>query len=497
MKKISEIISFLNPKQVIGTEDATISSICYNSLYCNSNSLFVAISGNRLDGHTFINSAIDKGAKAIICEKLPARLNENCCYLVVEKSRRALALLSHLWYDFPTNKMKVFGITGTNGKTTITYILHAIFEKAGYQSGIIGTTGAIASGYKKLLNNTTPESLDLAQIFSEFLNRHIEVVAMEVSSHSLDQERVLGINFNGAIFTNLSQDHLDYHPSFEEYAKAKKKLFDTLDAHSIAVSNLDDDFSKYMLSQTLAKKKIYIGRNKNSDIQIIDEVSDKMGSRFRLKLNPPYFVPQLVELKTKLVGKFNIDNIALSVALTISEGIDFETIQKALDEFQVVPGRMQKIELKNGALGIIDYSHTPDALEKVLFTCREIIQKGSNPNAKLICVFGCGGDRDKEKRPLMGKIASSLADYVVITSDNPRTENPDKIILQIYKGVPKPYRKKVILLTNRGEAINYAFEISTMGDIVLVAGKGHEDYQIIGGIKHHFSDKEHLQKFCH
>lgn len=496
MKKITEIISFLNPKQIIGRVDAAVSSICYNSRYCDSNSLFVAISGNHLDGHSFINSAIDKGAKVIVCEKLPSHLNENSCYLVVENSRRALALLSHFWFDFPTNKTKVIGVTGTNGKTTITYILRSIFEKAGFETGIIGTTGAIATGYEKSLNNTTPESLDLAQIFNEFLNRHIKVVAMEVSSHSLDQERVLGVNFNGAIFTNLSQDHLDYHRSFEEYAKAKKKLFDNLDSNSIAVANLDDEFSKYMLSQTPAKKKIFVSRNKHSDIQIIDEVIDKLGSRLRLKLNAPIFVPQLVELKTKLVGKFNIDNVALSVALTISEGINFETIQEALDEFHGVPGRMQKIELKNGALGIVDYSHTPDALEKVLLTCREIIQKGNNPNSKLICVFGCGGDRDKEKRPVMGKIASSIADFVVITSDNPRTENPDKIILQIYQGIPKPDRKKVILLTNRDEAIDYAVEISNVGDIVLVAGKGHEDYQIIGQVKHHFSDIEHLQKFC-
>lgn len=496
MKKISEIISFLNPKQVIKTLDATISSICYNSLYCNSNSLFVAISGNRLDGHTFINSAIDKGAKVIVCEKLPAHLKEGCYYLVVENSRRALALLSHYWYDFPTNKIKVIGVTGTNGKTTITYILRVIFQKAGFQSGIIGTTGAIASGYEKLLNNTTPESLDLAQIFNELLNKRIEVVAMEVSSHSLDQDRVLGINFKGAIFSNLSQDHLDYHGSFEEYAKAKKKLFDNLDANSIAVSNLDDEFSQYMLSQTLAKKKIFVGRKAHSDIQIIDEVSDILGSRFRLKLSPPYFVPQIVELKTKLLGKFNIDNIALSVALATSEGIDVETIQEALYEFEGVSGRLQKIKLKNGALGIVDYSHTPDSLEKALLTCREIIQQGNNPHAKLICVFGCGGDRDKEKRPLMGKIASSLADYVVITSDNPRTEDPDKIILQIYNGILHTERKKVILLTNRDEAIDYAVGISNSGDIVLVAGKGHEDYQIIGEVKHHFSDIEHLQKFC-
>ncbi|MGQ9819276.1 MAG: UDP-N-acetylmuramoyl-L-alanyl-D-glutamate--2,6-diaminopimelate ligase [Candidatus Kapaibacteriales bacterium] len=495
MIKISEIIPFLNPKQVIGSLNGTINSICYNSLYITSNALFVAISGNRLDGHTFIDSAIDRGAKAIVCERLPNRINENCCYLVVEDSRRALAFLSHFYYNFPTNKIKVIGVTGTNGKTTVTYLLRAIFEKAGFKSAIIGTTGAIASNYKRMLNNTTPESLDLVQIFDEFLKRNVEIVAMEVSSHSLVQERVLGINFKAAIFTNLSQDHLDYHRSLEEYAIAKKKLFDSLGENSVAIFNSDDEFSNFMLSQCKAKNKISVGRINNSNIQITDEEIYITGSRFTLKFNPPYFAPKLIGLKTKLIGKFNIDNVALSVALAIEEGIRIETIQSAIEEFEGVPGRMQKVELKNGALGLVDYAHTPDALEKALLACREIIRRENNLDAKLICVFGCGGDRDKEKRPLMGKIASSLADYVVVTSDNPRTEDPDKIILQIYEGIPKPERKKVILITNRDEAINYAVKNSKIGDIILVAGKGHEDYQIIGGVKYHFSDVEYLKKF--
>lgn len=495
MKKLADILSVIRPKNVIGPREILINSICYNSSKCYEKSLFVAIKGNQVDGHSFIDSAIDKGASSIVCEKLPERINNSVCYLVVENSRRALALLAHYWYDYPASQMKIFGITGTNGKTTITYILRAIFQNAGFSAGIIGTTGAFANEFQKLLNNTTPESLDLAQIFYEFQKRSVEYVAMEVSSHSLDQERVFGINFDCAIFTNLTQDHLDYHSSFEEYAKAKKKLFDELDSNSLAVVNSDDKLAKYILTDTKSKKKILVGQNSNSDVQIFDEEIGISGSKFRLKLNSPFFPQQIFEVRTSLVGRFNIENVALAIVSAIAKGIPFQTIQKALDQFQGVPGRMQKIELKNGALGIVDYAHTPDALAKVLNACRQVLSEFKQKNNKLICIFGCGGNRDKEKRPIMGKIASSLADFVVITSDNPRTENPDKIIRQIYQGIDKEERKKVILISNRDEAIKYAVDLSKAGDIILVAGKGHEDYQVIGEVRYHFSDIEQLGKY--
>lgn len=495
MKKVSEIISILNPKTIIGQEEFSVTSICYNSAKCSKNSLFVAIKGLSVDGHFFIDNAIDKGARVIVCEKLPEKIAKHCIYLVVDNSRKALALLSHFWYDNPSSMMKIHGITGTNGKTTITYILGAIFEQAGIPTGIIGTTGAFSNGFRKLLSNTTPESLDLAQIFFEFKNLSVKAVAMEVSSHSLDQERVLGISFNGAIFTNLTQDHLDYHSSLEEYAKAKKKLFDRLGQNSIAIVNSDDKFSHYIISDSGAKRNIFVGRNSYSDVQLLEEKSDFLGSQFKLRFNPPLFSTQIIDFKTNLVGKFNIENAAFSIVLAIEEGIPLDVIYQALVKMQSIPGRMQSIKLRNGALGIIDYAHTPDALEKILNSIREIILKTKKQNSSLICVFGCGGDRDKGKRPIMGKVASEVADYVIITSDNPRTEDPDKIMHQIYQGIEKEKRKKVILISNRDEAIRYAIDLSKADDIVVVAGKGHEDYQIIGQAKYHFSDLEQLQKY--
>jgi UDP-N-acetylmuramyl-tripeptide synthetase len=496
MITISDFIKVLNPIYTIGNYNDYVASLCYDSRKCGRNSLFVAISGNNFDGHDYIEDAIKRGAKYIVCERIPPTTSPNCMYLVVKCSRRALAQASHFWFRYPTKDMSIIGVTGTNGKTTITYLLEHIAHSTGIESAIIGTTGAFAQGYEKELSNTTPESYELVKIFNDLKKIGVKLVAMEVSSHSLDQERVYGISFKGGIFTNLTQDHLDYHRDMINYANAKKRLFDSLLPDSIAVVFSDDPYGKYILQDSCSAYKFAVGRNRNSDVRIVEESLSINGSNFTIEFNNKDLGEGKVSFESNLIGRFNIDNAVLAITMGLALGFELDIIRNALKSFKGVPGRMEKVILENGALGIVDYSHTPDALQKALETCREAISNNNPISSKLICVFGCGGDRDKEKRPLMGKIAEKFSDLVVITSDNPRTEDPDKIINQIYKGISKSGKKKVIQISNRDEAIEYAYRMSNRGDIILVAGKGHEQYQIIGNTKYHFSDKEQLEKYA-
>lgn len=496
MLTINDFIKVLHPIYTIGHSNGYVSSISYDSRKCERNSLFVAISGNNFDGHDYIEDAIKRGAKYIVCERVPPTILPDCMYLIVKCSRRALAQASHFWFRYPTENMNVIGVTGTNGKTTITYLLEHIARSSGIESAIIGTTGAFAKGYRKELSNTTPESYELVKIFSDLKKMNVKFLAMEVSSHSLDQERVYGINFGGGIFTNLTQDHLDYHHNMAKYANAKKRLFDSLLPESIAVVFSDDPYGKYMLQDSHSAHKFRVGRNHDSDVRIVEESLSINGINFTVEFNNRSLGQGKVSFESNLIGRFNIDNSALAITMGLALGFELDVIQNALKSFEGVPGRMEKVLLGNGALGIVDYSHTPDALQKALETCREVISKNSPMAGKLICVFGCGGDRDREKRPLMGKIAEKFSDSIIITSDNPRTEDPDKIINQIYQGISKSGKKKAIQISNRAEAIEYAYRMSNQGDIILVAGKGHEQYQIIGNTKYHFSDKEQLEKYA-
>ncbi len=494
MKTIYDFIPIIKPKEIIGNTKHQIFSITDNSKICEKYSMFFAIKGNNFDGHNFIDDAIGKGSIAIVCEYLPEKITENVSYLIVENTKIAFALASHFWFDFPTEEITVVGVTGTNGKTTITHLLNSFAEEQNIESGIIGTLGAKARNFFKELKNTTPSAFELAKIFSTFKKSNIKFVAMEVSSHSLDQFRIDGINFAGAIFTNLTQDHLDYHQTMENYLLSKQRLFNLLHPDSIAVINGDDPASTRIIQNCPAKKIVRVGRNKENDVLINGENYDFDGISFELTSKDESISRRNWKFFAPILGRFNIENSALAIVMALSLGFELPKIQSALQKFSGVAGRMEKVPLANGAIGIVDYSHTPDALQKALETCREILRNQNN-NGKLICVFGCGGNRDTEKRPIMGKIASLLADYVVITSDNPRDENPDKIIRQIYKGIDNEGKKKVILITNRDEAIDYAYSISGEGDIILVAGKGHENYQIIGNEKFPFSDKLELEKF--
>ena len=489
LKDLTENIEAI---EITGATDKDIKGIAYDSRKVRSGFLFVALRGSNADGHNFINAAIEKGAVAVICEEMREEYSKHndITFILVSNTRLELAFVSDAFYNHPTEAMKIIGVTGTNGKTTTTYLIKSILEYQRIPCGLIGTTGIMSGPLLIPATHTTPESLELSYIFEQMVNMGIEAVLMEVSSHALDQNRVAAIDFDIALFTNLTPDHLDYHKNMQDYATAKKIFFDNLKPEALAVVFDNSEYTKY-ITQDCRAYLVFIGRNPEDDLVITDEELSLYGANFTLKSN----ISDLPDLKitTRLSGSFNIDNAALAAAATYIAGIDAETIKAALAYAQGAPGRMQSLQLQNGALAIVDYAHTPDALEKALSSCREILDSSAK-DGKLISVFGCGGDRDKTKRPVMGGISSRIADFTVITSDNPRTENPDTIISEIYGGVPSGVKDNVIIIPDRAEAINLAIKHAMPDDIVLVAGKGHEDYQIIGTEKHHFDDTEEIRK---
>ncbi len=489
MKNLNNLLSGICYQLIKGTLETSISSIQYDSRKCEENSLFVAITGEQFDGHNFIKSAIEQGAKAIVCEKTDLGYISNITVIQVDNSRKALAYLSHNWFEHPTKDMYIAGITGTNGKTTTTFLLKSIFEEAGYKCGIIGTTGIFIENEMLPATHTTPESLELASIFNQMRSSGVNFVAMEVSSHALHQHRTDCIDFDAALFTNLTLDHLDYHKTMNEYADAKKILFDSMNTDSIAISIFNENWTDYILKDCKSKSKYVIGYRQDFDIFIDKIILNSNGCEFTLKENA-----NEIAIKSPLLGKFNIENLSIAATLALAKGIKPIIIKKALEIATGAPGRMQKVILKNGAIGIVDYSHTPDALEKALLSCREIIEKSDNPKSKLICVFGCGGDRDKSKRPKMGNIATTIADFTIVTDDNPRFEDSEDIIADIFQGIKEEQKAGTIKISNRANAINFAVKISQKDDLILVAGKGHENYQIIGKTKHHFNDVEELAK---
>lgn len=489
MKNLFNIINGLDYQLLQGDLEIELSSIQYDSRKCVPNSLFVAIEGEEFDGHNFIESAIEKGARAIVCEKMDFKSNPSLTVLKVENSRKALARLSHNWYERPTENMCIIGVTGTNGKTTTTFLLKSIFEKAGYKVALIGTTGIIIGNEFLPANHTTPESLELAAAFNLMKSKDVSFVAMEVSSHALSQHRCDFIDFDAALFTNLTLDHLDYHKTMEDYAYAKKNLFDSMKSDSISIAIYNEVWTDFLLQDCKSERKFSIGYEQKDHFQIDNILLGAFGTQFSLKAND-----ETIKIKSPLIGKFNIENLALAASLARSKGISKGLIESALAEAIGAPGRMQKVLLESGAIGIVDYAHSPDALEKALLACKEILKDDGKQSANLICVFGCGGDRDKSKRPKMGRIAATLANLVIITDDNPRTELSEKIIDEIFQGIEERYKDKVKRISSRAEAIAYAKKISQKGDLVLIAGKGHENYQIIGKEKHHFDDVEELMK---
>ncbi len=459
--------------------NVSVSSIITDNRIVKKGDLFVAIKGLSHDGHQFIADAINKGASAIVCNFLPEGISSTTPIVVVDDTRQSLGMMASNFYNSPSSDLKLIGVTGTNGKTTVATLLKNLFTNLGYKCGLISTIQNEIGSSVTASSHTTPDPVSLNSLLQEMVNEGCEYCFMEVSSHAVDQNRIGGLQFVGGIFTNLSHDHLDYHHSFDNYLKAKKKFFDTLDSKAFALTNKDDKNGLVMLQNTKASKYTYSLKSQ-SDFKAKIIEGDLNGLLLDIDGTQAWY---------QLTGLFNAYNLLAAYSTAFILGIEKETIIKTLSITRGARGRFELIRSESGVLGIIDYAHTPDALKNVL----ETINDARSRNETLITVVGCGGDRDKEKRPQMGDIASSLSDVAIFTSDNPRSENPETILSEIKAGVKAQHFKKILKVSQRDEAIEVAVSRAKKGDIILLAGKGHETYQEIKGEKFHFDDFEKLK----
>lgn len=482
---IEQLVSVLNNVEVKGDVNKEIEFITHDSRRVRKNTLFVCICGTRVDGNKFIPQAIEAGACAIMTEK-DVEVPADITVIKVPNMREAMELAVPYFYDYPGKKMRMIGVTGTNGKTSSTYMLRDILRKTGYKVGVIGTIKIMIEDEEMPIHNTTPDVIDLQEILDKMYKQNIDYVVMEVSSHALDMNRIAGCEYDTAMFTNLTQDHLDYHKTMENYALAKAKLFDSLSAPNLvksdknAVINLDDELgSKTMIEHTKCNLITY--GIKNDAVLKAENVEIKAsGASFDVK-----YKDDCVHFDLKVTGMFNVYNILGVIGVALAEKISFDIIKETLEAFEAVAGRFELVRQGQDFSVIVDYAHTPDGLENVLKTAREIAKK------RLIVVFGCGGDRDRTKRPIMGRIAAQLADVVIATSDNPRTEDPEFILSEVEAGViPALHGNFHEKITDRRTAIFRAIELAQKDDIVLIAGKGHENYQILKTGTIHFDDKE-------
>ena len=475
MKTLEELALLIQGAKIIGDNKIQITSIEHDSRKITAGSLFVCMEGAHFDGHKFISQAKNSGAVAILTTHEDIQV-ENISALIVPNMLNALAVIVPYFYDYPSKKMRVIGITGTNGKTTTTYLIREILKNSGYKVGLIGTIQMMIGDEIFPMHNTTPNVIDLQNIFVDMLNKNVDYVVMEVSSHALAENRIAGIEFDCAIFTNLTQDHLDYHKTMENYKLTKAKLFEIVSRigskqNKSAVINLDDDASSEMLNHTSCKKITY-SVDKNSDLQ---------AENISIRANGMNFDVGDMNFNLHITGKFNIYNTLAAIGASMAENICPDIIKYSLENFKSVPGRFERVFTDTDFTIIVDYAHTPDGVKNVLQTARQITKN------KIITVFGCGGDRDKTKRPIMGKIAAELSDIVIVTSDNPRTENPENILRDIEVGITNKTYEKII---DRRTAIFRAVELATTGDVILILGKGHENYQILADKTIHFDDRE-------
>lgn len=479
MKTLSEIIQQIAVQETIGSLEKPISALQIDSRRINSGDCFIAIKGTQADGHQFTSTAVQQGAVAIICEVLPKDLLPHVTYIKVLNSSKALGILASNFYDRPSTHLKIVGITGTNGKTSTATLLFRLFKKLGHSVGLLSTVQNQINDEVIPSTHTTPDAITLQALLKKMVEKHCEYCFMEVSSHAVDQNRIEGIRFTGAIFTNITHDHLDYHKTFENYLKAKKRFFDELPATAFAITNTDDRNGLVMLQNSKAAKHTY---SLKSPSNYKCKVIENNVSGLQLELDG-------VEMYTRLIGDFNAYNLTAVYAGARLLGVEKQTALTALSALSPPEGRFDQIVSANEKIvGIIDYAHTPDALKNVLQT----IQTVRNGNERVITVIGCGGDRDAAKRPVMAEIACKFSDQVILTSDNPRSEDPEEIIRQMNDGVPVTDKRKVLNITDRHAAIKTAVTLANKYDIVLLAGKGHEKYQEIKGVKQHFDDKEEL-----
>ena len=477
---LKDILYKVTLESVVGNTSVAITDIHFDSRKVTLNDVFVAIRGTQSDGHNYILKAVEQGALAIVCEELPEQLINGITYVQVADSASALATMASNFYGNPSANLKLIGITGTNGKTTIASLLYQLFVKAGYKTGLLSTVKIMVDKTEYKATHTTPDSLTINQYLAEMSEAGVEYCFMEVSSHGIHQKRTEGLKFEGGIFTNLSHDHLDYHDTFAEYRDVKKKFFDELPKEAFALVNVDDKNGLVMLQNTRAKKITYALKS-YADYRA--QILESQFSGLLLKI-------QDQEVWTKLIGSFNAYNLLAIYATADMLGLtQIENLQ-LLSSLESVSGRFQYLISESNITAIIDYAHTPDALKNVLETINDIRTK----NEELITVVGAGGDRDTSKRPKMGHIASALSTKAIITSDNPRSENPETIIDQIEKGVEPINYKKILTITDRKQAIKTACQFANAGDIILIAGKGHETYQEIKGERFDFDDYKIVQE---
>ena len=472
------------------THDVEVRKIQYDSRKIERGDCFVAVRGTGSDGHVFAQQAISLGAAVLVLEDDGAVPDSLCMHagvvkIVVPDSRKALAVLSANYYGNPSKKMRVIGVTGTNGKTTSTHLIKSILEAAGETVGLIGTIEYRFGTDSVPATHTTPESLELNELMARMLAAGCTSVSMEVSSHALHQSRVYGIDFRAAAFTNLTQDHLDYHKNMEEYFRAKKMLFDSLSPESWSVTNRDDDWGRKLFASSSSHSLSY-GFDAEADVRVMNAELSLQGSTITLE-----YRGSTTSLSSPLVGRFNVYNTLTAYSVGLALGIPVEAMKQGIAGLSVVRGRFERIVSSAGWTAIIDYAHTPDALEKCLRTIHDILPK--EKRGRIITVFGAGGDRDKTKRPLMGAVVAELSDISIVTSDNPRTEDPDAIINDVLRGVAS--KREVLREADRRRAVERALRLAVAGDVVLIAGKGHEDYQVIGNQKIHLSDREIVEEF--
>ncbi len=493
--KLSDLLKNIKVITQTGEADVEINAIQFDSRKVQAGDLFVAVRGTASDGHDFIPMAIGKGAAAIVCEEIPNDLvqmpdsvfpslsvnlqDTQHTFIQVNDSADALALLASAWFGFPSRKLTLVGVTGTNGKTTTATLLYEMFRKFGHKTGLLSTVCNYIDGKAVEATHTTPDPLELNNLLNEMVNAGCEYAFMEVSSHSVVQKRIVGLEFDGAIFTNITRDHIDYHGTFENYLAAKKAFFDGLSSDAFALTNIDDKNGLVMLQNSKAAKKTYSTRTlADFKGKILEESFDGM----MLEMNGK-------EVAVPFIGRFNVYNLLAVFGAAVLLGKDELETLRIISTLHSVSGRFETLQSPSGYTAIVDYAHTPDALKNVLSTINEI-REGAG---KLITVVGCGGNRDKGKRPMMAHEAVSASDQVIITSDNPRNEAPQDIINDMTAGLSADEMRKVIVIVDRRQAIKTACALAQKGDVILVAGKGHEDYQIIGNEKHHFDDREEVK----
>ena len=481
MKNLSQLLMSIKPLKVVGNTDVEITDLINDSRKAAPGVMFVAVKGVAVDSHRFIPDVVAAGASAIVCEDLPETLSDKVTYIQVDDAIIALAHLADEWFDHPSRSLRLVGVTGTNGKTTTATLLYEMAQLLGHKAGLMSTVRNIVDKEAVEAKQTTPDHLTLNRLLHDMVEAGCEYAFMEVSSHACVQHRIEGITFAGAIFTNLTRDHMDFHKTVDNYIAAKKMFFDALPAGAFALVNADDKVGEVMLQNTRADKYRYSLRT----------LTDFKGRIVESRLDGTTLELNGNQVEVLFTGRFNAYNLLSVYGASLLLGFDPQEVLVKMSLLEPVDGRFQTMRSPRGYTAIVDYAHTPDALVNVLDTIREVV--GTNGN--IITVCGCGGDRDRGKRPIMAREAAVRSDRVVLTSDNPRTEDPDAILREMETGLPEDARPRTLIITDRRQAIRTACQLAQPGDVVLVAGKGHEDYQEINHVKHHFDDREQIAEF--